>query len=135
MERLTYLVDTNIFLEGLLDQLKAGDVEAFFRSHNLGKLAVTDLSVHSIGIILFRLKEYRLFTDFIDDMIVGGMKVLSLGPGEMKAMERSAKKFGLDFDDAYQYTVAKNHNLELVSFDKDFERTDLKHKEPSEALQ
>jgi len=134
MERLTYLVDTNIFLEALLDQGKAGDVGAFFRRHDLGQLAVTDLSVHSIGIILFRLKEYRLFADFLDDVIVAGMKVISLGPEDMKVMDRSARKFGLDFDDAYQYAAAKNHRLQLISFDKDFERTDLKHKEPSETL-
>jgi predicted nucleic acid-binding protein len=38
----------------------------------------------------------------------------------------------LDFDDAYQYLAAKNHHLQLISFDKDFNKTDINKKEPQE---
>jgi predicted nucleic acid-binding protein len=33
------------------------------------------------------------------------------------------EQYGLDFDDAYQYTVAERGALTLVSFDADFDRT------------
>lgn len=43
--------------------------------------------------------------------------------------------YGLDFDDAYQYAVAEKHNLTLVSFDKDFDRTERGRKTPAEILE
>ncbi|MFH0947909.1 MAG: PIN domain-containing protein [Elusimicrobiota bacterium] len=37
------------------------------------------------------------------------------------------KSLNLDFDDAYQYSIAKYYELELVTMDKDFKRIkDLK---------
>jgi len=51
---------------------------------------------------------------------------------QMKANEWIAKRFNLDFDDAYQYSAAKNRDLQLVSFDKDFNDTDINRKEPHE---
>lgn len=40
----------------------------------------------------------------------------------------SAQKFNLDFDDAYQYAGALTQKLQIVSFDKDFDRTELGRK-------
>jgi predicted nucleic acid-binding protein len=37
-------------------------------------------------------------------------------------------RFNLDFDDAYQYVVAEKYNLTIISFDSDFDRTELKRK-------
>jgi hypothetical protein len=39
-------------------------------------------------------------------------------------LDTVAKKFALDFDDAYQYVVAEKYDLQLVSFDADFDRTE-----------
>ncbi len=44
------------------------------------------------------------------------------------------KKFGLDFDDAYQYTIAEKYNLQIISFDRDFDRTERKRKDPLDIL-
>ena len=55
MERLVYLVDTNVFLEGLLEQEKVETVSSFFHTTDLREMFISDLSLHSIGIILFRL--------------------------------------------------------------------------------
>jgi predicted nuclease of predicted toxin-antitoxin system len=40
----------------------------------------------------------------------------------------------LDFDDAYQCVIARRDNLTLVSFDSDFDRTDLQRQTPAEIL-
>lgn len=40
----------------------------------------------------------------------------------------------LDFDDAYQYVIAKRDHLTLVSFDADFDRSDLERKTPAQVL-
>jgi len=40
----------------------------------------------------------------------------------------------LDFDDAYQYVIAKRDKLTLVSFDTDFDHTDLQRQTPAQIL-
>ena len=49
-------------------------------------------------------------------------------------LDLTADKFNLDFDDAYQYAVAAKYELQLISFDTDFDRTERKRKEPIEVL-
>ena len=48
--------------------------------------------------------------------------------------KKSDAAFQLDFDDALHYATAKKHNLTLVSFDHDFDRTDLARTTPSDIL-
>ena len=72
---------------------------------------MTDLSLHSIGIILFRLKNFKLFISFLEDIVVEGVGILSLGPEDLKTLDLTAEKFNLDFDDAYQYAVAGKYEL------------------------
>lgn len=127
-----YLVDTNIFLEGLLEQEKAQTVRSFFEEIDLDRIFMTDLSLHSVGIILFRLGEYKIFGAFLDDLIIEGIGTLSLEPRDLKTMDKVAQEFHLDFDDAYQYVAAQKHNLQLISFDTDFDKTTLGRKEPGE---
>ena len=42
--------------------------------------------------------------------------------------------FGLDFDDAYQYTATEKYGLTIVSFDSDFDRTERGRRTPGEML-
>ncbi|MFV9631987.1 MAG: PIN domain-containing protein [Methanosarcinales archaeon] len=129
-----YLTDTNIFLEGLLEQEKAESVRSFFQAVDLDRIFITDFSLHSISIVLFRLGEYELFISFFNDMIIDGMEILSLNPVDMMKLEVAAQRFGLDFDDAYQYQAAEKYQMQLISFDRDFDRTDKGRKEPSEVM-
>ncbi len=129
-----YLADTNIFLEALLGQNKKDDVQSFLQNIDLSRIFITDLSLHSIGIILYRLKHSTLFRSFIEDIIVDGIGILSLHPEDLKTLNITVDKYNLDFDDAYQYVVAAKYELQLISFDTDFDRTDRKRKEPIEVL-
>jgi len=47
---------------------------------------------------------------------------------------RIVHQFKLDFDDAYQYLAAELNDLTIVSFDKDFDKTELGRKTPSQIL-
>jgi predicted nucleic acid-binding protein len=134
MERLVYLVDTNIFLEALLRQERTTEVQSFLQSVDLDTIFITDFSVYSIGIALFRLKNLTLFTRFVEDMIVDGIRILSLTLEDLKTLNQPIQKFNLDFDDAYQYTAAVRYNLQLISFDRDFDQTDRERKEPIDIL-
>ena len=129
-----YLADTNIFLEALLRQDRTADVRSFLESINLSTIFMTDLSLHSIGIILFRLRKFALFAPFLDEIVVDGIGIRSLDPEDLKTLDRLVQQFNLDFDDAYQYAVAEKFDLQLISFDKDFDRTERKRKEPAEIL-
>ena len=129
-----YLTDTNIFLEALLEQEKANQVRLFLQSIDLNTICITDFSLNSIGIALFRRRKYPIFISFVEDIIGGGVHILSLSVEDLKTLEHPSQKFNLDFDDAYQYAVAEKYNLQLVSFDQDFDQTDKERKEPIEIL-
>ena len=43
-------------------------------------------------------------------------------------------KFDLDFDDGYQYVIAQQSELTVVTFDRDFDKTDRGRKTPAEIL-
>jgi len=119
---MTYLADTNIFLEILLDQEKRSSCEAFLQS-NIGKISLSDFSLHSVGVILFRVGKEDIFTDFAND-VLPLINILSL-PEELIIQTIQARKaFNFDFDDAYQYSLAKHYGLKIVTMDKDFGQLD-----------
>jgi len=64
-----YLIDTNVFLEILLGQEKSEVAKRFLSSH-VEDLAMSDFTLHSIGVILFRLKRPGLFLEFINDALL-----------------------------------------------------------------
>ena len=58
--------------------------------------------------------------------------MLSLKPHELKRLGTVSQEFQLDFDDAYQYTIAEKYDYTLVSFDSDFYNTERRRKTPAE---
>jgi len=62
-----YLIDTNIFLEILLEQEKANEAERFPREVPTEHLHVSDFFLYSIGIILFKQRKYDAFLEFVED--------------------------------------------------------------------
>ncbi len=126
------LLDTNIFLEIILDQARAEEAKALLLKGDSHDLYATDFTFHSIGVLLFRKKQHQAYTCFLQDMTVNaGVKMLSLAADEMEHVIMSARKFSLDFDDAYQYGAALVNDLALVSFDKDFDGTERGRVEPA----
>lgn len=129
------LLDTNIFLEIILSQEKAEDAKNLLLKSAEHEFFITDYSLHSMGLLLFRRKQHEAFRAFLDDILVnGGIGLLSLMPDDMDSVISASQKFGLDFDDAYQYAVASRHDLALVSFDTDFQRTDRGYQTPSQLV-
>ena len=125
-----YLIDTNIFLEILLSQTRK-DVCKEFLASNIENIYISDFSIHSIGVILFRNNKESIFNKFVKDTF-GKIKILTLSEELYSDLGNIKEKFGLDFDDAYQYVAAETHNLITSSFDNDFDRTDRGRKEPLE---
>ena len=128
-----YQLDTNIFLEILLEQQNSDDVEKLLKEIPNTDLYLSDFSLYSIGIILFRNNKKDTFVRFTEDLLIeGGIEVISLFPSDFQSLVDYSKKFGLDFDDAYQYGLLEKHGLNLVSFDHDFDTTGKARLEPSE---
>jgi hypothetical protein len=127
------LIDTNIFLEIILDQEKTEEARDLLSRTEEHQFFLSDYSLHSIGLLLFRQKQHEVFGEFLRDMIYGaGVRVIALRAGEMEAVIRAALRFNLDFDDAYQYAVAERYGLTIVSFDADFDRTEKGRRTPSQ---
>ncbi len=56
------------------------------------------------------------------DDIIPNVEIISLSKDLYKELVEVNNKLGLDFDDTYQYQVAVEHGLELVTMDRDFEK-------------
>lgn len=128
------LIDTNVFLEVILERDTAKDAKSLLASVGSHDFFVSDFTLHSIGVFFFRRRQHEVFRRFLKDMLGLGMAVVSLPVESMKPIVSIAVKFNLDFDDAYQYMVAETHDLAIVSLDSDFDRTDRGRKTPMEAL-
>ena len=114
-----FLADTNIFLEILLKQDKREDCKKFL-DDNVGNIHITDFSLHSIGVILFKYDRQNIFQKFVED-VMPNTKFLSLPVKLYREVVNARKSLNLDFDDAYQYSIAKHYSLKVVTMDRDFE--------------
>ena len=130
-----FLVDTNIWLERLLEQEKTEEVKLFLQEIPADILFISDFTLHSIGIIMTKLNRKDEFKDFLVDIFENGkLNYLSLRPLELPDLITYINSKRLDFDDAYQVVVSKKYKLEIVSFDKDFEKAGIKPLKPFEAI-
>ena len=114
-----FLADTNIFLEILLKQDKEKDCKKFLND-NVGNIHITDFSLHSIGVILFKYDKQNIFQKFVED-VIPNTKLLSLPMELYVEVVNTRKGLNLDFDDAYQYIIAKHYGLKMVTMDRNFE--------------
>ena len=67
-----YLVDTNIWLERLLDQDRSAEVGQFLAQTPTDRLLMSDFTLHSIGVVLARLDRRSVLLQFVDDVFVEG---------------------------------------------------------------
>jgi len=64
-----FLIDTNVFLEVILEQEKAEEARAFLAKNKEYKFFISDYSLHSMGLLLFRRKQHDVFQQFVEDMM------------------------------------------------------------------
>jgi PIN domain nuclease of toxin-antitoxin system len=92
------LLDTNIFLEIILDQEKSPDAKTLLSRGDENEFFISDYSLHSIGLLLFRLKQYDVFRQFLMDMMINvGMIMISLAVEDMETTVDPARMFNFDF--------------------------------------
>ena len=129
-----YLLDTNILLELLLKREHAAAVIQFLQAPEI-TCSISDFSFHSIGLHLFNKDKKDLYLRFAKDMFKpGGLRITSLLPEYLPDLAHASDSYGLDFDDAYQYALARSQNLTLISYDNDFNKTPEKRITPEKIL-
>lgn len=134
--KVRYLVDTNVWLERLLDQEKSEIASRFFDLVSIEELFVSDFSIHSIGVILSRLKKLDIFEKFLNDLFINGqIEQLSLEAVDLLDVITNIQRHKLDFDDSYQFSIAQKYDLTIVTFDKDFDIKGIKKNTPDEIIE
>jgi predicted nucleic acid-binding protein len=140
-EQPALLIDANVFLEFLLDRPRQDECVALLQLTSEGRATafVMSYAVHSIEYMLYRegnLTALRTFLELLQSSV--GLTMYDSSPAEDLAALAFTKKaeaaFQLDFDDALHYATAKKHSLALVTFDHDFDRTDLPRTAPADIL-
>jgi len=109
----------------LLQRENSQAAKSIFLNNLPTDLFITDFSLHSLGVFLFQRNKHEVYKRFVEDIIIGTeIGIIGLDPEDVPVLVEASKRFGLDFDDAYQYAVAEKHGLQIMSFDADFDRTE-----------
>lgn len=135
MGRKVLLLDTNILVEALLQQERAQECVRLLEIRNDDYvIALTEFSLYSVGIILEKNGAQVTWRRFLKDCQVASFVLVSSSYEREEVIMDIAARYKLDIDDAHQYEAARRLSAELVSFDRDFDRTDIKRKEPRDLL-
>lgn len=121
-----FLIDTNVFLEILLGQENKETCKEFLDA-NVGNHFISDFSLHSIGVILFKKDKEELFKMFLEDVITK-VNIATLQRDLYQDLTVVKNELNLDFDDAYQFKLAEEYGLTVITMDKDFRKVTEKVK-------
>ena len=76
-----------------------------------------------------------VFLTFVEDVLINSsVRIVNIPPNQMKRLVEIMNRFNLDFDDAYQYVAAEIEKTVIVSFDKDFDKTDQGRLTPMQVI-
>jgi len=84
---------------------------------------------------LSRLDENDVLEKFYNDVIrESEVNILRLYPNQLSKITKVEDEYGLDFDDSYQYLSVLEYDLDLISFDDDFDDTDIERFTPKQII-
>lgn len=130
------LLDANVILEVLPQQRQAGAAAELLENQADHELYISDFALHAVCLISLRHQAIQVLTQFLNDAIASAaLIVIEISSAELILVLDTVQLLGLDFDDAYQYVLAENEGLSLVSFDKDFDKTPRGRQTPQTILQ
>lgn len=131
-----FLLDANIWMQLARGRQHAPEVRAFLAAIPYDRLYVSDFVVNSIALNFERRQQLNELPQFLKLSTIGAdIAILRLDVQGIESTVQTALRLGLDYDDAYQYTVAELHNLSIVSLDTDFDSTPRGRLTPAAALQ
>ncbi len=125
-----YLIDANIILEVLYKRKRWKESLNFLNAVKKGSISayILHFTLHGISAIL---GKPALVSKFLAEILSWrGLSIVNLSVDEELAAAEIAEKVGLDFDDGLHYYLARKMRVPIVSFDKDFDKTDVRRLEP-----
>lgn len=127
-----YLIDGNVILEVLYKRSRWKEAYRFLNAVKRGDISayILHFTIHGISAIL---GKPDLVSRFLSEIrLWRGLVIVDLSVDEELSAAELADRVGLDFDDGLQYYFAKKRRVPIVSFDKDFDRTDIERLEPGQ---
>ena len=133
-----YFIDTNIFLELLLNQKRAEECEKLFdllQKENIHAVA-SHFSIYSICIYSVKTGNSKKTGKFLEYVLsLKNLDVINTTLTDDMEILKFAEKMPLDFDDSLQYYLATEAGCDaIITFDKDFKKTKMKLFTPKEVL-
>ena len=129
------LIDSNIIFSLLLEQNDYRETEKLFDAiaHLSLKVQILDFALYSMVLNFVRKgnnEEIQQFLATLDSS--ENISIYRPKPAEIS--EALKITINLDLDDKLHYYLAKKKNLTLISYDQDFDKTDLERLTPAQAL-
>lgn len=93
---------------------------------------VSSFTLHSIEVIMIRNDKTNELAEFLSDIASSKIIRIDTNTSDELNILKSMKKLKLDFDDSIQHHLCKKYNLEIISYDKHFDRTKIKRIEPND---
>ena len=122
-----YLIDTNIVLRFLLDDVKEQTQKArhYFQEAKANKIAlillpVTIFEIDYALVKLYKLPKQAVVASLESILSMDYIEVVDKTPllNALKIYNRKA----IDLVDAYLYSVSEEYGIEVLSFDRDFQK-------------
>lgn len=110
------LVDTNIFLEILLNQDRKQECKSYLRD-NSESLFISDFSLHSIGVILFKSGKQNIFSDFCEDLL-NNVILSTLPQNQYETLPETSERYGLILMILISYFLPKAEILKSLQWIK-----------------
>lgn len=110
-----------MLLEVLLKQIKWEACSQFLDEALTDTLFISDFTLHSIGVILLGRKQGDLYLRFVNDLLPE-LGIMRLRKEIFTFLADTFNPKRLDYDDFYQYWVAVEEGLTLVTLDSDFKK-------------
>jgi predicted nucleic acid-binding protein len=129
-----YLVDTNVLLEAALRRQYWESAQKFLVSIPVGDLGISTFTLYSLGFFLTP-RTPEVFDAIVADIVSRGVQIVDIAPASLNRVTRAIRQYGLDFDDAFAYTVAEMNDLRIVSFDSDFDGSPRGRATPAQVLE
>lgn len=133
-----YLIDSNIFLEVLLEQKKSEECKTFLEKVKDGKIScfISNFNLDSILLIVWsKTNDIKPMKDFLLSMLsYDGLSFYSISMEDRINALKHMKLYNLDFEDSLTLQAAISTRSKIISFDKHFDKLPVKRLEPKDII-
>ncbi|MCX6258323.1 MAG: PIN domain-containing protein [Bacteroidia bacterium] len=130
-----YLVDTNIWIERLLNQRRSEEIAEFLAQTYTRELFISDISLHSLVFLMLRFDKKNELITLLNDLFNNGkITVVSLNPEEINQVITGMEGHNLEYEDAYLLECARKYDLIIVTLNENLKKLDSKTLDPKEII-